>query len=63
MRSLVDTPTLAVDPVASKRMSRTVRKLVFEQTYLVHYWLDDASGVIRVIGFRHGARRRRSDEP
>ncbi len=61
--SLVDTPMLSVDPDASARMSRTVRKLVFEKAYLVHYWLDDATNVIRVIGFRHGARQARPGEP
>jgi hypothetical protein len=28
---------LSIDPDASHRMSRTVRKLVFEKTYMVHY--------------------------
>ena len=63
VRSLVDTPMLSIDPDASQRMSRTVRKLTFEKTYLVHYWLDDAASIIRVVGFRHGARLPRPGEP
>ena len=63
IRSLVDTPVLAVDSNASSRLGQTVRKLVFERTYLVHFWLDDPANTIRVVGFRHGGRQPRPGEP
>ena len=63
IHALAGEPVLPVDPVASQRMSLTVRKLVFERTYLVHFWLDDPVTTVRVIGFRHGARLPRPDEP
>ena len=53
----------ASDEEASDRLGTEVRHLLFERTYLVHYTLDDVAGVVRVIGFRHGARRRRRGEP
>lgn len=63
IRTLADTPMMPIDPDASDRLGRTVRKLVFEKTYLVHFWLDDPVSVIRVIGFRHGGRLPRVGEP
>ena len=63
IRSLVDTPMLPVDPTASQRIGQAARKLVFERTYLVHFWLDDPANTIRVIGFRHGGRLPRPGEP
>jgi plasmid stabilization system protein ParE len=60
---LADMPTYAVDEDASDRLGHAVRKLVFEGTYLVHYWLDEPAGIINVIGFRHGAREPQPGEP
>lgn len=52
-----------VEEDASNRLGTVVRHLVFDGTYLVHYTLDDAAGIVRVIGFRHGARLPRRGEP
>ena len=56
-------PSQAVDEDASDRLGYTVRKAVFEGTYLIHYWLDESAGVVRVINFRHGARLPQRGEP
>lgn len=53
----------AVDEEASIRFGRPVRKFVFERTYLIHYCVDETAGRVDVIGFRHGARLPRRDEP
>ena len=63
VHSLADMPGLAIDEDASERLGLTIHKLVFEGTYLIHYWLDEAALVVRVIGFRHGARLPRRGEP
>ena len=63
IRSLADVPGMPVDPAASDRMGLPVRKLVFERTYLIHFWVDDRANVVRVIGFRHGGREPRTGEP
>ncbi len=63
IHALADTPGLGIDEDASERLGVTVRKMVFEGTYLVHFWLDESTGALRVIGFRHGARRPRRGEP
>lgn len=52
----------AVDQEASDRIGFSVRKMVFERTYLVYYRIDEAAGVVRVINFRHGARLPRAGE-
>lgn len=51
----------AVDEDASDRLGVKVRKLVFEQTYLVHFTLTDVE--VHVINFRHGARLPQRGEP
>ena len=60
---LGDLPSFALDEAASERLGYAVHKLVFEGTYLIHYVLDDKAGVVRVIGFRHGARLPTRGEP
>lgn len=51
------------DPEASRRVGFSVRRLVFDRTYLVHHVVDSKQGVIRVVNFRHGARMPRKGEP
>jgi plasmid stabilization system protein ParE len=53
----------AVDQEASERVGGTVRKFVFEKTYLVHYEVDAEAGVVYVINLRHGSRLPRTGEP
>lgn len=53
----------AVDEAATDRLGFEVRKVVFEGTYLIHFTIDAAAGVARVVNFRHGARRPRPGEP
>ena len=53
----------AIDQQASSRFGYTVRKVVFERTYIIHYWIDESAGAVRVINFRHGTRLPRSGEP
>ena len=53
----------AVDEDASERVQQTLRKTVFERTYLIHYRVDDAAGKVVVVGFRHGAREPEANEP
>lgn len=56
-------PGHAVDEDASSRLGYSVRKAVFENTYLIHHWLDQSAGVVHVINFRHGARLPQRGEP
>jgi plasmid stabilization system protein ParE len=56
-------PGSAVDQDASDRLGVEVRKTVFERTYLIHFQVDGAAGVVRVVNFRHGARLPRRGEP
>ncbi len=53
----------AIDEDASARLSQPIRKIVFEKTYLIHFMVDDAAAIIRIVNFRHGARLPRPDEP
>ncbi len=53
----------AVDEAATTRIGVTVRKMVFEQTYLVHYLVNEASGTVEIVNFRHGARLPQRGEP
>lgn len=53
----------AVDEVTSDRLGGTIRKLVFEKTYLIHYEVNAEAGVVEVMNFRHGARLSRAGEP
>jgi hypothetical protein len=52
-----------VDEPASKKLGVTVRKMVFERTYLIHYVIEEAGAVVRIINFRHGKRMSRRNEP
>ena len=63
LRGLEDFHGHAVDQDASEQLGYTVRKLVFERTYLIHYRVDERAEQIRVVGFRHGARLPRDGEP
>lgn len=56
-------PGNAIDEDATDRLGYEVRKSVFENTYLIHYYVDDKADIVRIIGFRHGARLPREDEP
>jgi len=53
----------AIDEDARARIGGTTHKLVFENTYLIHYEVNDAAGVVEVVNFRHGARQPRAGEP
>lgn len=53
----------AVDEAASARLGEEVRKLVFEQTYLIHYRVNPKRHVVELLNFRHGARLPRCGEP
>ena len=53
----------AVDEDASDRLGQSVRKLVFEGNYLVHFRVDELSCTIEVINFRHVARLPMRAEP
>ena len=63
IRSIGRFPGLTIDEDASNRTGFPLRKYVFEGTYLVHYWIDDTTSTINIIGFRHGARLPRRGEP
>ena len=58
---LADIHGHAVDESASERLGRTLRKVVFERTYLIHYHVSDAG--VYVVNLRHGARLPRAGEP
>ena len=47
----------ATDREMSADLGYSVRKLVFEGTYLIHYHVDEAAGIVRVVQFRHGMRQ------
>lgn len=53
----------AIDEDASERLGQTIRKLVFERTYLIHYHVSEQSKVVVVLNVRHGARLPRAGEP
>jgi plasmid stabilization system protein ParE len=53
----------AVDEVASQRVGQIIHKMVFEKTYLVHYQVNVAAGVVEVVNFRHGSRLPQRGEP
>ena len=52
----------AVDEDGSRRAGETVRKVVFERTYLIHYVVEVGVAVV-VVNVRHGARQPAPDEP
>lgn len=60
---LSENPGYALDEEASDRLGFPVHKLVCERTYLIHYALDAPGQIVRVVGFRHGARLPRTGEP
>lgn len=53
----------AVDEAATDRLGFEVRKVVFEGTYLIHFCIDDAAGLVKIVNFRHGSRLPRRGEP
>ena len=56
VRSLEVLPTrYGVDAEQTAAMGFEVRRLVFEQTYLIFYTIDDAQQRVTVVTFRHGA--------
>lgn len=63
MLGIGDLPGHAIDEDASSRLGETVRKTVFESTYLIHYRLTRNPPVVEVINFRHGMRLPRRGEP
>lgn len=63
IEAIGDMPGHAEDEDASARLGYTVRKYVFERTYLIHYRVDEAEGVVRIVNFRHGARLPGRNEP
>lgn len=44
-----------VDEEVSGRYGDEVRKMVFERTYLIFYWIDESARRIDILHFRHGA--------
>lgn len=46
-----DMPGYSVDEDATRRLGFQIRKYVFEGTYLIHYWVDDAAGIIKDYQF------------
>ncbi len=63
LNALGDMHGHAIDEGASERLGQTLRKVVFERTYLIHYRVDDAAGTVVVVNFRHGARLPTPHEP
>ena len=56
LAGLADFHGHALDADTRDRLGYPVHKLVFERTYLIHYYVDEAGNVVRVVRFRHGAR-------
>lgn len=56
-------PGHAIDEDAADRIGETLRKLVSEGTYLIHYRVDEAAATVQIVNIRHGARLPRADEP
>ncbi len=52
----------AIDEDACARIGGRIHKMVFENTYLVHYEVNDAARIVEVVNFRHGARQPRMGE-
>lgn len=63
IQNLAEFHGYAIDEDASGRLGFQLHRLVFEGTYLVHFTVDDAAGVVRVVNFRHGARLPTHGEP
>ena len=45
-----------VDEAATHRLGATVRKVVFERTFLIFYTIDEVNRRIEIVHLRHGAR-------
>lgn len=60
---LAETHGYAVDEDATRRSGHLVRRYVFERNYLIYFVVDEPNRSIRVINFRHVARRRQPGEP
>ncbi len=63
IKNLADFHGHAIDEAARDRVGGTPHKTVFENTYLVHYEVNDTAGIVTVVNFRHGARQPRPGEP
>jgi plasmid stabilization system protein ParE len=63
INSIGELPPHAVDEDASRRVGETIRKVVFEKTYLIHYRINDATDTVEIVNFRHGARLPGRREP
>jgi plasmid stabilization system protein ParE len=63
INAIGNVPGHAVDEDASARLGETIRKTVFEGTYLIHYRVNDATDTIEIVNFRHGTRLPRRGEP
>jgi plasmid stabilization system protein ParE len=62
IEAIGEVPGHPVDEEASRRAGETIRKVVFERTYLIHYWIDDSANAVEIVNFRHGARVPRVEE-
>jgi plasmid stabilization system protein ParE len=51
-----------LDRFASDRIGDSVRKMVFERTYLVFYRVREANRAVDILNLRHGAQLPRADE-
>ena len=63
LHRIAESPGYAIDEAASRRLNCTLRKAVFEKTYLIHFRVDEAAEVVEFINLRHGARLPRTGEP
>ena len=52
----------AIDRLQTLASGTDVHRMVFEQTYLAHYTVDDVELRVRVVSFRHGARKGIADD-
>ena len=51
-----------IDENACDRLGGTIHKMVFENTYLIHYEVNEVAGAVEVLNFRHGMRLPRTGE-
>ncbi|MBC7783749.1 MAG: type II toxin-antitoxin system RelE/ParE family toxin [Burkholderiales bacterium] len=54
--------THPIEQMASVRLGESVRRMVFEGTYLVFYRVDENQGFVDILNFRHGARLPKAGE-
>lgn len=53
----------AIDEEASERLGYSIRKSVFEKTYLIHYRINRKDRAVEILNFRHGMRLPKRGEP